>query len=304
MSYIGGIDLGGTKIEAALFDSNLRCLEKQRIATPGSYQETLAALVEQVNWIRKLANETIPVGLGSPGFFNQNDGLAYMANLAVHRKPFRAEISAMTERLYLGQDLECFAVSEANGGAGQGARVVVGLILGTGLGCALCIDGKLTPGRQGINGEIGHVPISAAVTRAYDLPDVTCGCGRKNCLETWASGPGLMRLARHLGSGLGSPSEIVAAEKRGDLLARQIMTAWLDIVCEALLVIQLAYDPDCVVLGGGLSRIDGVVDRLTEQFSSRCLPGSTPPEIRTAKFGDSSGTRGAAFLAKTMRDTQ
>jgi len=304
MSYIGGIDLGGTKIEAALFDDNLQCLQKQRVATPSSYQETLDALVRQIDWIREMADGPVPVGLGSPGFHNEQDGLVYASNLMVNRKPFKSDIIAMTERLCIGQDLECFALSEANGGAGHDTKYFVGMVLGTGLGSAFCVDGKLVSGRQGIIGEIGHVPVSASATNRLGLPDVTCGCGQRNCLETWAAGPGLMRLAGHFGSTWALPSEIVAAEKNGDVLAGQIMEAWLEIVCEALLVIQLSFDPDCVVLGGGLSRIDGIVERLSNRFSLRCLPGSNPPEIKKARFGDSSGTRGAALLAKCMRDTE
>lgn len=304
MKFFGGIDMGGTKIEAALFDENLHCLEKQRSATPGTYDGTLKALADQVDWIRTRAGKTVPVGLGIPGFSNVNNGLAFASNLAVNKRPFQSDITGRIQQLSLGQDLDCFALSESNGGAGQGAKYVVGMIMGTGLGSAFCVNGQLVSGRQGIIGEIGHVPVSASATERFDLPEIICGCGRQNCLENWVSGPGLSRLAGHFGATKTSPPDIIEAEKQGDSLAQTTMAAWLDLACEALLVVQLSYDPDCVVIGGGLSRIDGIAARLSDHFQTRCLPGSTPPDIRQAKFGDSSGTRGAALLAKTEHENQ
>ncbi len=302
MGLIGGIDLGGTKIEAGLFDDQLKCLQKQRIGTPSDYPSLLIAITEQVGWVRDQAGQCIPVGLGCPGFFNDDTGLACTVNLAAHGKPFKFDLATRNEQIFVGQDLKCFTLSEANGGAGDGQKHVFGLVFGTGLGGAFCINGNLVTGQQGILGEIGHIPVSANAAARYGLPEVNCGCGRSNCLETWVAGPGLTRLADHFGMKLTSPREIAEAEKSGDQFAGKVMDAWLDLACETLLIVQLSIDPDCIIVGGGLSRIKGIDTRLAEHFAVQCLPGSKPPEIKPAKFGDSSGTRGAALLAKQWND--
>lgn len=294
----GGLDLGGTKIEAALFSDGYERLATRRIDTPrDSYDDLLAAIADQVAWLRGKTFASLPIGLGCPGFFNDETGLFHAANLPASGKPLKRDLAALVGRLSVGQDLKCFALSEANGGAGEGFSHVFGLILGTGLGGAFCVDGSLQTGFQGLTGEIGHMPVGAPLATEYGLPLRRCGCGLTGCLETLAAGPGLTALYGHVaGEGL-PPGEIVRREAGGDRAAARVMEIWLALLSQALLGIQLALDPDCVVLGGGLSKIPRIDARLAGAFAARRLPGSRTPEIRPARFGDASGTRGAAMLA-------
>lgn len=172
MPLTGGIDLGGSKIEAALFDERLDRLTVRRIPTPREdYEQLLEALAEQIDWLRREAGGNPRIGIGCPGFFDPATGLAHTANLPAKGRPLEADLRARTGAdLVMGQDLKCFALSEANGGAGVGKTHVFGLILGTGLGGALCYRGALIKGQNGLLGEIGHVPLSLRSAQRHGLP--------------------------------------------------------------------------------------------------------------------------------------
>jgi predicted NBD/HSP70 family sugar kinase len=299
MALIGGIDLGGSKIEAALFDEHLDRLTVRRIATPREdYEQLLEALAEQIDWLRHEADAEPKIGIGCPGFFDPETGLAYTANLPARGKPFQADLRDRTgAALVMGQDLKCFALSEANGGAGAGAAHVFGLILGTGLGGALCHRGTLITGQNGLLGEIGHVPLSLRSAERHSLPVWPCGCGLAGCYESYVSGPGITALARHTLGHTISPPDIAAGAAAGDPDLARIMKIWLELAAEVLQIIQVALDPDCVVLGGGLSKFPNLVPQLAAELERIKLPGSRAPRLALAKFGDSSGTRGAAIIA-------
>ncbi|AJE48712.1 ROK family protein [Celeribacter indicus] len=298
----GGIDLGGTKIEAALFDRDFKKLDTRRLDTPrGSYEDLLAAIDAQYAWLSVQAQDpALAVGIGLPGYFSKTSGLYHAANLPASGRPFRDDLTARLPHLVIGQDLKCFALSEARGGAGDGARHVFGLIMGTGLGGAYCVDGHLVDGLQGLVGEVGHLPIGAATARAHDLPQIACGCGRIACLETLVAGPGLERLARHLGLEATGTREIFALYAKADAQAQAVVDVWLDLCAQTLLTIQMSLDPDVIVLGGGLSNVDGVERLLEDRLSRVVLRGTVGPSIRRAKFGDASGVRGAAMLTQDL----
>ncbi len=278
----GGIDVGGTKIEASVFDASWQALETRRVDTPQSYPALVEAVAAQAAWIGDL-----PLGIGLPGRHDAQTGLAFTANLPASGKPMRADIlHAMARPASFGNDCDLFALSEAQLGAGRGHSAMFGLILGTGVGGGFCLNGSLVTTRGGAMGEVGHLPIPATLS----LPLLPCGCGRKGCFETLASGPGMAKLGQHMDGTIRTPAEIAAEDGA-------VFTTWLRIVASLIASLQCTLDPDCIVLGGGLSNIKGVAEKISAVLPPLVLKGTTPPAIFKAKFGDSSGTRGAALLA-------
>ena len=301
----GGIDLGGTKIEACLFDADLSPVVSRRIATPtASYPDLVDALIEQYDWLSRQAGSEVDqrgrlsVGMGIPGVIDRRTGLSKTANLPAHNMPLRDDLAQRIGiAIPIMNDCKCFALSEANGGGGRGFNTVFGLILGTGCGGGICHQGKLVTGRNDLPGEVGHVGIPAHHPALRDLPALVCGCGRIGCFETLVSGPGMQALSRHLTDTDRTPQEIAYGAARGDPAMRLVYDAWLDVLCELVHMIQLTIDPDCIVLGGGLSRIDGLIGSLSDRFDRHRLTGVDAPAFVSARFGDSSGVRGAAMLA-------
>ncbi len=296
----GGIDLGGTKIEACLFDADLKPVRSRRIATPrSSYAELIDCLDAQYEWLRgEAAVADLALGVGIPGVTEASTGICLAANLVATGKPLREDLSRRLGFLVpFENDCKCFALSETNGGAGEGYETVFGLILGTGCGGGVCHKGRLVQGNNGLPGEVGHIGIPLSTAVSLKLPLLHCACGRDGCYETLISGPGMVALARHL-AGIGVPAEQIAEQaEAGSAELRQVLDGWLELVCELLRTIQVTVDPDCIVLGGGLSRIKGVESKLSRQFLAHHVQGVRTPAILTAKYGDSSGVRGAAMLA-------
>ncbi len=306
-----GIDLGGTKSEAGLFDEGFALIESRRWSTPKTYVALVDALVEQVAWLHQIGGGAeLSIGMGIPGFFDPVTGLAHTANLPATGHPLKIDLR---ERLGfdvpVGKDLKCFTLSEANGGAAADFRSVFGLILGTGVGGSYSENGRISSSRNELAGEIGHLGIPLRLSERLALPLWSCGCGLSGCFEPYVSGPGLIRLAHHFEKLDMDAPTLVARRHQRDPAAIRVFNIWLALVAELLLAIQLAYDPDCVVIGGGLSRIEGIEVELAAALDAAKLPGSEPPVILKARFGDSSGTRGAALLGaahspgKTMEPT-
>ncbi|NOR63405.1 MAG: ROK family protein [Rhodobacteraceae bacterium] len=282
----GGIDVGGTKIEASLFDGNWHAVETRRIETPANYAELVAAVQDQVAWL-EAQQAGLPLGIGIPGRHDSQSGLAFTANLPASQKPLRADIlEAIGRDARFGNDCDLFAYSEATLGAGRKFNTVFGLILGTGIGGGFCVGQKLFQGANGTVGEVGHLPFPASL----NLPQRACGCGRTGCFETLGSGPGMVALGQHINGHTASPAEIAAEDG-------EAFKAWLSLIAALVASLQCTLDPDCIVLGGGLSNIVGVAERLSAAAQPVMLKGTSAPIILKAKFGDSSGTRGAALLA-------
>jgi predicted NBD/HSP70 family sugar kinase len=296
----GGIDLGGTKIEACLFDPELTEIARRRVPTPRqSFDELLDALVAQYEWLRAEAGTiALPVGVGIPGLIERSTGLSLTSNLPATNRPLH---DALSRRLGFSvpvdNDCKCFALSEANGGAGEGYDTVFGLILGTGCGGGVCHKGRLVQGHNGLPGEVGHFGIAMNAAPQVTLPLRHCNCGRYGCYETLVSGPGLTALAKSLKGLELSPEQIASGAAAGDGDLAEILAIWADIVGELLRTIQGTVDPDCVVLGGGLSRIEGVAELLLGRMPGHFIAGMRAPAILVARYGDSSGVRGAAMLA-------
>jgi predicted NBD/HSP70 family sugar kinase/fructoselysine-6-P-deglycase FrlB-like protein len=296
----GAIDVGGSKIEAALFDDDLRPLGKRRIDTPKeTYEALVEAIVEQAESLGKETGGLAAIGIGLPGLIDSATGLSLTSNLPATGRHLSADLSARLGRLVpVENDCKCFALSEANGGAGAGHRTVFGLILGTGVGGGVCVDGRLVKGLNGLPGEVGHFGLPAERVAKYGLPLVTCGCGRMGCYETYVSGPGLSRIAVHVTGRPMMAEEIANAAAEGDAAMQGVRDIWLDLLAELIHTIQLTVDADCVVLGGGLSRIAGLAEDLASAFETHKLPGVRSPVFKVAEHGDASGTRGAAILAR------
>ena len=289
-----GLDLGGTKIETQVFDANWTVLRKNRVETPGDYDSLVQAMADQIAWANA---PDAPIGIAAAGLINPRTGLAYTANLPATGKPFPADITRAANRpIEYVNDCRAMTLSEAIFGAAQGRNPVVGLILGTGIGAGVAVRGTLLEGLSRVGGEFGHTPAPAHLVVKHGLPIVKCGCGRMGCFETYIAGPGLTRLAQHVMGQKLSPKSL-AALRGTDPKADTIWAIWVEMVAELLITLTLMIDPECVVLGGGLSLIDGVVPDLQQALQTAQLPGFDVPEILLAEGGETSGARGAAYAA-------
>lgn len=291
-----GIDLGGTKIEICALAADGRCLLRRRVPTPqGDYPATLRAIAALVADAEHELGRRGSVGIGIPGAESQRDGRIKNANsTCLIGQPLRHDLQALLGReIRLANDANCFALSEAVDGAGQGARCVFGVILGTGVGGGIVIDGRVLVGAHAIAGEWGHNPLPADA--ADPLPPLPCYCGRSGCVETWLSGPGLAADHRRINGDELSAAQI-AERAAGDTACAETLARHLARLGRALAGVINLLDPEVVVLGGGLSNIR----QLHQHLPDACLPHVFSDSCRTrflpAVHGDSSGVRGAAWL--------
>jgi len=293
-----GVDLGGTKIEALALDDAGKELIRKRLATPhGDYLGTVAAVAGVVRELERETQVVGTVGVGIPGTIVASTGLVKNANsIWLNGKALERDLEAALGReVRCANDANCFAISESTDGAAAGTRVVFGVILGTGCGGGVVFDGSVHGGLNGLAGEWGHTPLPWMSADEY--PGPACYCGRQGCVETWISGPGFERdFQKASGRSLRSP-EIVEAAERGDTEAEAALDRLEDRLARSLATVVNVLDPDVIVLGGGLSRIDrlyegGVSGRLREYGFGG---GVETPVIRNL-HGDSSGVRGAAWL--------
>lgn len=291
-----GIDLGGTKIEAAVLSVAGQVVAKRRVPTPNSYDDTVRAVRDLVWTLESEAGQSLSVGVGCPGSVSPGTGLMRNANAVfLNGRSFREDLEeALARPVRLANDGNCLALSEAVDGAAAGAAVVFAVILGTGCGGGMAVHGRLVEGASGIAGEWGHV--SLPWPSRNEVPGPRCWCGKNGCLETWISGTGLQRdHFRSTGETLAG-EEITAGARASDPLARATFDRLLDRLARALAMICNIVDPDVLVIAGGLSKVDEIYDKLpaliTPWVFSREWSGKTVP----AKWGDASGVRGAARL--------
>lgn len=291
-----GIDLGGTKSEVQLFDTDWVSVQRRRDETPDSYDALVALLAEQVAWAEGMGGAGLPIGIGAAGLIDA-DGVALTANLAATGRPFPTDIEARAKRpVTYVNDCRALALSEAVFGAGLGSSRVCALIIGTGIGGGLAIDGQLDEGPSKTGGEYGHIAASAPLIADHGLPIETCGCGRRGCVEAYIAGPGLARMAsRAMGQDV--TVEGLVAARGTDAKAQQVWDLWCALVADLMLTITRTSDPDCIVLGGGLSKIEGVVEDLSAALQVAQFNGFPIPDLRLAQGGDASGARGAALAA-------
>jgi fructokinase len=294
-----GVDLGGTKIEIVAFDGRGAELLRRRVPSPArSYADIVETIATMVESAEREAGETASVGVGAPGATSRSTGLIKNANSTVLiGRPLAHDLAQRLGReVRLANDADCFALSEATDGAGRGARTVFGVILGTGVGGGVVVEGRLLRGPNAIAGEWGHN--SLPWPRADELPGPPCYCGKRGCIETFLSGPGFSdAFAQRTGRRL-TGREIASAAAAGDCAAAQCLEAYADRLARALAHVINILDPEVVVLGGGLSNVAGLYEATPPRLKGYVFSDSVETRLVRAKHGDSSGVRGAAWLWK------
>lgn len=296
-----GLDIGGTKIELVAFDHALEARYRRRIGTPTrDYDAFIAAIVELVTTAdAELGERCRAVGIGLPGV-RDRDGRQLSSNVpALTGRRVAPDLQACLQRpLFFGNDCQCFALSEAHGGNGDGYPSMFGAILGTGAGGGYCIGGHLVGGHNGIAGEWGHCSIPAVLLERHALPLLDCACGLRGCIERYVSGSGLAILQRQLGGDATDANAVIDAAAAGEAVARRALEVHRDLLGYALASLVLNLDPDVIVLGGGLSKFEPLYPDLPAAVSAHLFAGVDPPPILPPRFGDAGGARGAAVLAR------
>lgn len=280
-----GIDLGGTKIEALALDAAGREVIRKRIPSPrGDYAATISAISSLVSEVGEGS-----VGIGIPGALSQVTGLVKNANSTwLIGRPLKEDLEkALGRPVRLENDANCFALSEATDGAGKGAAVVFGVILGTGVGGGIVVNGKVLSGANAIAGEWGHNPLP--LPSAQDLPLPDCYCGRAGCIETYLSGPGLAR-DHELRTGKRLPPEEIVS------LGDQSLERYVERLARALASVINLLDPDVIVLGGGMSKVGRLYTEVPRVWRRYVFSDHVATRLAPPAHGDSSGVRGAAWL--------
>ena len=292
-----GIDLGGTKIEGVALAPDGSEQARIRIPAPkDDYEASITALVDLITELERQAGGRGSVGIGMPGSISPRTGLVQNANSVwLNGRPLNADLARRLGReVRFANDANCFTVSEMTDGAAAGAASVFGVILGTGCGGGIVLRGRLVDGPRGIGGEWGHNPLPWM--QADEHPGPTCWCGRPGCLETWVSGTGLAAdHARVTGEAI-SAEEIVSRASAGDAQAQATLGRHADRLARGLAHVVNLIDPEVIVLGGGLSKLQHLyttVPALMERWVFSDAPRVT---IRPPRWGDASGVRGAAWL--------
>ncbi len=289
-----GIDLGGTKTEVAALAPDGTLLHRHRVPTPPGYDASVRGMADMVHELEQKMGGTGSVGIGIPGVISPVTGLVKNANtIALNGHPFDKDISALLAReVKVENDANCFALSEAADGAGAGQGVVFGVILGTGCGGGIVVDGRVIRGRNHVTGEWGHTPLPWPTPE--ELPGTLCWCGHRNCLETLIAGPGLA--ADYGGPELRDAHVVVDAAAKGDARAQAAMDRHADRLARGLAVIVNILDPDVIVLGGGLSNLPHLYEQVPKLMAPHVFSDFVHTPVVKNMHGDSSGVRGAAWL--------
>ena len=299
-----GFDIGGSKIALGVFDKTRRLQWEKRVATPkASYADFLQAVEALVSEADSRFDCQGSVGIGIPGMPETADGTLYAANVpAASGQPLRSDLSARLGReVRLDNDANCFALSEAWDDEFTQYPLVMGLILGTGVGGGLVLNGKSITGHSYITGEFGHIrlPVDALAVVGRDFPLTRCGCGQLGCIENYLSGRGFAWLYEHYYQHAIPAPDIVTLWQQGDARAREHVERYLDLLAVCLGNILTIVDPDLLVLGGGLSNFTAISEGLAQRLPRHLLPVARVPRIERARHGDAGGMRGAAFLHLT-----
>lgn len=299
-----GFDIGGTKIALGVYDAARNLQWKTRIATPrDSYEAFLDAVCGLVAQADARFGGKGSVGIGIPGIPETDDGTLYAANVpAASGKPLRADLCARLNRdVRLDNDANCFTLSEAWDDEFRAYPVVMGLILGTGVGGGIVVNGQSVTGRAYITGEFGHIrlPVDVLTLMGPDFPLLRCGCGKHGCIENYLSGRGFAWLYNHFYHESLQAPEIIARWDAGEPDAREHVARYLDLLAVCMGSILTIVDPHIVVLGGGLSNFSRLASGLSERLAQHLLPAARVPHIAIARHGDAGGMRGAAFLHLT-----
>jgi fructokinase len=292
-----GIDVGGTKIEGIALDGDSSVLLRRRIAAPrDDYQQTLTAVATLVRDIETETGRAGTVGVGIPGAISPATGLVKNANSTwLNGRPLAEDLPRLLGRpVRFANDANCFALSEATDGAAAGAAVVFGVIIGTGTGGGLVVNGRVLIGPNAIAGEWGHNPLPAPT--GSECPGPVCYCGRRGCIEQFLSGPAVSRDYEASGGAASSAMDIAARASAGEALATTVLERYEARMARALGSIINVIDPDVIVLGGGLSNMDRLYTSVPAQWAPYVFSDDVRTRLLRATHGDSSGVRGAAWL--------
>jgi fructokinase len=295
-----GVDLGGTKVEAILLDDDGTVEARERVATPKfDYEATVETVARLVEALDRVAGRRCSVGAGTPGAVEPSTGLMKNCNSTwLNGKPLLADLERrLGDRVRVANDADCFALSESVDGAAAGTHTSFGVILGTGVGGGIVAHGRIIQGPNGIAGEWGHTPLPyfhADVDQLERRLDPRpCYCGRTNCIETFLSGPGVARTHASLWGESREPRDIATA---ADSNGRSTLELYCRQLARSLAQIINVLDPDVIVLGGGVSEIDALYERVPELWRGYVFSDTVNTRLRRARHGAASGVRGAAWL--------
>jgi len=292
-----GIDLGGTKTEIIALDARGAVLDRRREPTPsGDYAGALALIARMVKRAEVQVGERATVGVGTPGSLSPATGLLRNSNsTAFNGKPLKQDLErALGREVRVANDANCFALSEARDGAARGAAVVFGVILGTGVGGGIVIDGHVLEGINAIGGEWGHNPLPWP--EDSERPGPACFCGKRGCIETFLSGPGLARDYAAQGGETFTSEEVVRRAAAHDAAAQESLARYEARLARALATVINVVDPDVIVLGGGLSNIAQLYANVPRLWERWIFSDVVRTKLVRNLHGDSGGVRGAAWL--------
>jgi fructokinase len=295
-----GIDLGGTKIEAVVLADDGAIAYRERRATPrGEYEGTIEAIAALVEAAERAVGAAASVGIGMPGAISPATGLVKNANSTwLNGRPLDRDLSARLNRpVRLANDANCFALSEASDGAAAGAGVVFGVIIGTGCGGGVVVNGQVLTGPNAVAGEWGHSPLPWP--EPSELPGPDCYCGKRGCLETFLSGPGLVRdyaACARVDAREVDGAAVVSRAIGGDRHASSALERYTNRLARGLATVINLLDPDIIVLGGGMSNVSMLYEIVPGKLRDYVFSDSVSTRIVPPLHGDSSGVRGAAWL--------
>jgi len=297
-----GVDFGGTKIEAAALSPSGEFLARHREPNPGNYDAALILVRDLIARVEAEARAKQPglggktIGIGSPGSASPRHGLMRNSNSTyLNGRPFRTDLEAsLGQPVRLANDANCLALSEAKDGAGAGAANVFAVIIGTGCGGGVVVNGHLVEGANGLAGEWGHIPLPWPLPE--ENPGPKCWCGLHGCLETWISGSGFARDFHAVTGRSLKGEEIISAMRAGDAEAEACFDRWIRRLAQALAVVVNILDPDVFVFGGGMSNVPEIYSRLPSRIEPLVFTDRWEARFVPARWGDSSGVRGAAYL--------
>ncbi len=295
-----GIDLGGTKTEAIVMDDASRILARRRVPTPAQdYDAVIRTIVELVDAMERDVGATaLPVGAGTPGARSRVTGrMKNCSSTCLNDKPLLEDLEAqLGPRVRIANDADCLALSEAHDGAAKGAHSVFAAILGTGVGGGIAIDGKLHTGPNATGGEWGHNALPWPRPEWDEVPGPLGWDGRHGTIEVWCCGPGIAADHQRRTGDCLRGEEIVARAEAGDAAAEQTLARWEDRLSRAFATIINVIDPDVIVVGGGLSRLERLYRNVPALWSRWAFTDQVETRLVPAMHGDSSGVRGAAWL--------
>ncbi|MEG3639132.1 ROK family protein [Magnetococcus sp. PR-3] len=295
-----GVDLGGTKVEAIVMDEAGAIKVRHRCDTPqGDYQGTvkaICALVKRIEQEAGIAGKNIPVGVGTPGAVSPYTGRLKGSNsVCLIGQPLREDLEACLARpVRLANDADCFALSEASDGAAAGAPVVFGVIVGTGCGGGFVVNGQLLQGGNAITGEWGHNPLPGPLD--HERPGTACYCGKSGCIETFISGTGYARDYNQVAGTQLTGKQVAERLAAGEKEAVEAIERYEHRMARALASIINVVDPHVIVLGGGMSNVARLYEEVPKLWGPYVFSDRVDTQLVKAKYGDSSGVRGAAWL--------